>query len=408
MAFVPAKCTSCGASLTVDNSKDAAICEFCGTPFIVEKAINNYNITNNINAQVVNVYTSIRDFDIRGGRLHKYNGKSQEVVIPNSVTSISSHAFSHTSITKLTIPGTVRKVGSLVGNYEEEFDVPLAKSLKTVIIEDGVQELEISFDRCGVLESVSLPPSLKKIGKYTFCECASLRSITIPAGVTEIGEMAFNDCKNLSSISLPDCLTVIGEDAFSGCVNLELVELGTGLLDIEGGAFGGCIKLSSVFVRNHPREDNCYIFPDKFRIIHGWVFTHVPSKVVFLCTDTLERVETNTYNDQYPFIYRPNAAGDIKVLHMGHECPDVKCMSSDFRPELWDQRNWFVSRTPSLTVGCIDGRSESQIEQEKREQEERKRQLWMKCGLCAYCGGSFRKLGPKKCKECGRYKDYYI
>lgn len=45
MAMVPAKCTQCGGQLTVDSEKDAAVCEFCGTPFIVEKAINNYNTT---------------------------------------------------------------------------------------------------------------------------------------------------------------------------------------------------------------------------------------------------------------------------------------------------------------------------------------------------------------------------
>ena len=49
MPLVPAKCTQCGANITVDDSKDAAICEFCGTAFITEKVINNYqaNITNN-------------------------------------------------------------------------------------------------------------------------------------------------------------------------------------------------------------------------------------------------------------------------------------------------------------------------------------------------------------------------
>lgn len=46
MPLVPAKCTSCGATLTVDNSKDATICEICGAPFIVEKAIENFNTTN--------------------------------------------------------------------------------------------------------------------------------------------------------------------------------------------------------------------------------------------------------------------------------------------------------------------------------------------------------------------------
>lgn len=41
MPLVNAKCTHCGANLKVDNTKDAAICEFCGTPYIVEKAISN-------------------------------------------------------------------------------------------------------------------------------------------------------------------------------------------------------------------------------------------------------------------------------------------------------------------------------------------------------------------------------
>lgn len=55
MPLVNAKCTNCGANLNVDNAKDAAVCEFCGSAFIVEKAIQNYNyhITNNVNAQNV-------------------------------------------------------------------------------------------------------------------------------------------------------------------------------------------------------------------------------------------------------------------------------------------------------------------------------------------------------------------
>lgn len=46
MPLVMAKCTNCGGVLEIDSSKDAAICTYCGTPFISEKAVNNY--TNNI------------------------------------------------------------------------------------------------------------------------------------------------------------------------------------------------------------------------------------------------------------------------------------------------------------------------------------------------------------------------
>ena len=49
----PAICTQCGGKLEVDPSQEAAVCPFCGTPFIVEKAINNYN-TINVNNTVHN------------------------------------------------------------------------------------------------------------------------------------------------------------------------------------------------------------------------------------------------------------------------------------------------------------------------------------------------------------------
>ena len=41
--LVAAVCTQCGAQLKVDPNAEAAVCKYCNTPFIVEKAINNYN-----------------------------------------------------------------------------------------------------------------------------------------------------------------------------------------------------------------------------------------------------------------------------------------------------------------------------------------------------------------------------
>lgn len=63
MPLVPAKCTQCGANLTVDTSQEAAVCSYCNTPFITEKAITYYNTTNvtnidTLNAEVVNVESS--------------------------------------------------------------------------------------------------------------------------------------------------------------------------------------------------------------------------------------------------------------------------------------------------------------------------------------------------------------
>ena len=51
MPLVPAKCPNCGASLTVDPVTRAAVCPYCQTPFVVEDAVNNYNIQNTVRVE---------------------------------------------------------------------------------------------------------------------------------------------------------------------------------------------------------------------------------------------------------------------------------------------------------------------------------------------------------------------
>lgn len=67
MGFVAAKCTECGADIEVDETREAGICKYCGTAFITEKAINNYNthITNNNNFAGANI-------NVIGGDLNTY------------------------------------------------------------------------------------------------------------------------------------------------------------------------------------------------------------------------------------------------------------------------------------------------------------------------------------------------
>ena len=57
--LVPGTCTNCGASLQVDPSLQAAICPACGTPYIVQQAINSFNISSIGNISVENAVFSI-------------------------------------------------------------------------------------------------------------------------------------------------------------------------------------------------------------------------------------------------------------------------------------------------------------------------------------------------------------
>lgn len=67
--MVPALCTQCGGALTVDPSKETADCPFCGSSFIVEKAINQYQVqhatfehVDNVNIDMSGTVNSVLDF----------------------------------------------------------------------------------------------------------------------------------------------------------------------------------------------------------------------------------------------------------------------------------------------------------------------------------------------------------
>ena len=197
MPLVQAKCTNCGANLEINNTLDAAVCPYCGAAFIVEKAINNFNTTNHINAGVVNVYGgNSADFVIRGGVREKYNGAATEVVIPNSVKIIGDKAFYNCKgITSVVIPDSVQEIG-LWAFYE-------CKALPHITIPDSVQKIgQSAFEGCTALAAVVIPDSVKEIRSKAFAECSSLTAIAIPASVQTIGPEAFLDCKSLRTVEI--------------------------------------------------------------------------------------------------------------------------------------------------------------------------------------------------------------
>lgn len=75
MPIVDAKCTNCGATLQVDDTKEAMVCQYCGSAFVVEKAINNYTTTiiNNNNFAGANI-------TVAGGDVENYRTLARRAV----------------------------------------------------------------------------------------------------------------------------------------------------------------------------------------------------------------------------------------------------------------------------------------------------------------------------------------
>lgn len=58
--------------------------------------------------------------------------------------------------------------------------------------------------------SITLPNTIKTIGKYAFYDCVYITSLVIPEGVTEIEEQSFYNCKSLSDLQIKGNITKIG------------------------------------------------------------------------------------------------------------------------------------------------------------------------------------------------------
>ncbi len=173
-----------------------------------------------------------------------YTGSGGAVTIPatiNSlpVVSIGGGAFENSSVTSVTIPGTVTSIGT---------NAFLFSTLNSVNIPNGVTFIgDSAFGACQITHVV-IPGGVGTIGNSVFGGCGFLTSVTISMGVTNLGDFAFGDCHNLPSITIPTSVTTVGNQTFELCSGLTSVTIPSSVTSIGEGPFDGCSNLKTITV----------------------------------------------------------------------------------------------------------------------------------------------------------------
>lgn len=240
MPLVPAICTQCGAQIEVDDTHEAGVCKYCGTAFITEKAINNYNVTNNISAQTVNIIgvSPTNDFETKEHNLTVYKGTAEVVEIPSYIDTICYGAFKDNNYIKKIILSNV------------------------MLIEDN------AFSRCTNLSEIVFGNEGPIIHAGAFCDCTSLKEVKFPEGTPYIMPQAFSGCSSLEYVEIPSSISWIDQLAFSGCTSLKCVKFHSNSTRIYQNTFLGCTSLncSDMAYRYMSTENNnikmqkgCYI-----------------------------------------------------------------------------------------------------------------------------------------------------
>lgn len=430
---------------------------------------NNYNTTHQYgDGAVVNVYEDkSKDFVIEAGVLKEYHGESVDVVIPDNVKEIGYRCFCGKAIERVTIQEGVTEIGweafSSCRNLKY-IDMPKSvikidsqafercSSLINIEFSESITEIGMeAFRNCSSLTSIRLPNNTIIIDDFAFANCLNLTDVTLPDNLTMINNNVFENCKKLSNIKIPNDVTKIGDCSFRNCENLSIIYLPKNLKKIGLNAFDGCKQLTQVIYDgsfidwiqiqffSNPNEiaKNLNVqggLPDKHMVI--------PSEITEINLRAFEGIELNSVtisNKVKDFSHVPRATGlqEIIVLYednnktvsdlfprkFGLDFPrefglDLvrQILISDTINEIGDFAFQDLRELTSICipenikkigkyafVGCSK-LVDVNLPDDVKIGEFAFSDYWKVKGLCPKCGGDFNMF--KRCKNCGRKKDY--
>ena len=187
--------------------------------------------------------------------------------IKDGVTALGSNSMQMAEFTRVTIPASVRSIGSFAFNSSAIESVTFngVPSFGTEF-EDNALPGAGAFSNCENLTTINnFPQNVAKLPNALFSGDVSLTEFTIPDSVTEIGNTVFTNTR-ITAITIPAGVTTIGSGVFStsaSAVGEDAVRTkiavtfaeGSKLASIGSGCFAGLDSYTATF---EPADKEAY------------------------------------------------------------------------------------------------------------------------------------------------------
>lgn len=161
--------------------------------------------------------------------------KIKTLSLPSTIREIGSGAFAYSDLSKISLPESLRIIGDSAFSESELTEITLPDSVATVghhafsdtyqlkqaKLSENLAVISDSLFANSALESMLIPEKVSEIGHSAFYN-TKLKRVSIPASVVNIGSGAFSNTP-LSSLTLTDGLVEIGREAFTQTDLGELV-----------------------------------------------------------------------------------------------------------------------------------------------------------------------------------------
>lgn len=161
-----------------------------------------------------------------------------EITLPDTITSIGSHAFDGNKKFKLLNAPKVTEIGNyafqdcaitkftceniaVIGDDAFQNCEKLEEFLTDT--DDGVTLVSSAFYGCKKLKSFAYKLNNTVIPMNVFMRCEVLESFTLADNITKIESLAFNHCKSITEMTIPESVKIIGSSAFDDCQSLKTV-----------------------------------------------------------------------------------------------------------------------------------------------------------------------------------------
>lgn len=161
--------------------------------------------------------------------------------------------------------------------------------------------------------------------------------------VTRIGESAFEGAKQVTGeVTLPDSIKYIGKNAFKNCSMLTGIKLGKGLIEIDDYAFSNCSSLkyvtfnkiekigTGVFEECKAFTQKNIVIPDTLKSMGSNVFSNSNIESVKFTSDKAPQIESDTFSNYEGKIIIPENFEDyIGSEWAGSEVDGIQTLLGD-------------------------------------------------------------------------------
>lgn len=161
----------------------------------------------------------------------------KEITLPEGLKTLGVGAFSLSGLTSIVIPESVTDISTYIFR-----DCPLTYCE----IKSPLKEIPKGmFYRCSKLKQVVLPSTLERFNKDSFFGNTSLEEINFPSSFKEMGYSAMALCK-LTHLTLPASVERLGDYSFAGIKSVSVDLSQTSITELTGYAFNECENIKQI------------------------------------------------------------------------------------------------------------------------------------------------------------------